>query len=825
MVRRAFRGATIRLCVAAAVTASTAPHVLAQAARSITGVVQDSTSGEKIAFATTYIAGTRFATMTNADGRFALLGAPTDSFTLRVRFVGYSPRLVHVPRGATAVPLVVLLAPASMRLAQVVVSVEADRALDLSAGPSTISMSTQQIQSMPSLGEADVFRALQMLPGVSAANDGSSGLYVRGGTPDQNLVLLDGMTVYHVDHFFGIFSAFNADAIKGVQLYEGGFPAKYGGRVSSVVDLTGKSGDEKHFRASGGLGLMDGRGVLEIPLGKGSILLSARRSYTDIIQTPLYNRLFGITKTASGVTTQSAGRGGPGFGGPGGFRGPQNTVNPSFYFYDFNGKLSYRPTDRDMVSLSLYSGADWLDQSSTNLLGGPGGGSNDGSSQSVSIGDVTNWGNRGASARWFRQWTDRLSSNAVLSSTRYFSKGDRSNGAQGATVGGRAVNSATREDNTVDDQTLRADNELRLTAALAVDFGVWLTRNDVAYSSLRTINDTGSSGLERRTNGTLNALYTQARWHPMSVLDVTVGLRQTTYSVTQRSDLEPRASFALSLTPALTIHGAWGIHHQYVNRVENEDVLRGSRDFWILADSAVPPTESEHRTLGFVLSRSGWEYSLEAYDKQLTDVSLYSRRLRPTLSPGSGAAEGAESLFHTGTGSARGLEFMAQRIRGAITGWVSYRLGRADYAFPAVNGGAAYPANHDRTHEAKAVANYATGAWKFAATWVFGTGTPYSAQESQYYLTLLDGTSESYIHIGDKNRYRLPAYHRLDLAAFRTFTGSDHFDWDLGVSVFNAYAHKNVWYRQFDLSTTPMTVNNVMNLGFTPSIDLRFRLK
>jgi hypothetical protein len=273
------------------------------------------------------------------------------------------------------------------------------------------------------------------------------------------------------------------------------------------------------------------------------------------------------------------------------------------------------------------------------------------------------------------------------------------------------------------------------------------------------------------------------------------------------------------------MRAAWGVYHQYVNRIENEDVLRGSRDFWLLADSALRPTRSEHRTLGFVLNRSGWEFSLEGYDKQLTDVSLYSRRLRRTPLPGTNTIEGSESLFHTGTGSARGIELMAQRTTGAITGWVSYRLGRADYTFADVNGGTAYPANHDRTHEAKAVANYAIGPWTFSSTWVFGTGTPYSAPESQYALKLLDGSSESYIHIGDKNGYRLPAYHRLDLAASRTFTNFDSFDWDLGVSLFNAYAHQNVWYRRFDLSTTPMTVSDVMNLGFTPSIDIRIRLK
>jgi hypothetical protein len=819
-------GVVAGFCAGVMAMAIASAPIRAQGTRNISGVVQDSATGEKIVFATAYVAGTRLATQTNADGRFALFGAPTDSFTLLVRFVGYTQRQVHVTRNTAGAPLLVLLAPANTRLDEVVVRAEADRALDLSAGPAIVSVSTQQIRNMPSVGGVDIFRSLQMLPGVSSANDGSAGLYVRGGTPDQNLVLLDGMTVYHVDHFFGIFSAFNADAIKGVQLYQGAFPAKYGGRVSSVVDLTGKSGDEQHYRLSGGLGLMDGRVQVEVPLGRGSILLSGRRSYTDIIQSPLYDKLFGLAQTASGNTTQTQGGGGqifgPGGGGGGGrFGPPQNTVTPSFYFYDVNGKLSYRPSSRDVVSLSFYGGADRLDQSSSNTFAGAG---ND-SSRSVSIGDITSWGNRGASARWFRQWAERFSSDLVYASTRYYSNGDQSNTGQGGTVGGLALNAATEERNTVDDRTLHVDNELRLTSRLALDFGAWLTNNEVAYSSIRVVNDTGSSGIDRRTRGNLNAVYTQARWSPLAALDITAGVRRTTFDLTRSTDVEPRASFSLKVTPAITVRAAWGVYHQYVNRIENEDVLRGSRDFWLLADSVLPPTRSEHRLLGVVVNRNGWEYSVEAYDKALTDVSLYSRRLRRAPLPGVNTVEGSASLFHTGTGSARGVELMAQRTTGSITGWLSYRLGRADYSFADVNDGESYPANHDRTHEAKAVANYSFGPWTFSSTWVFGTGTPYSAPESQYSLTLLNGSSESYIHIGDKNRYRLPAYHRLDLAAFRTFIGAGAFDWDIGVSLFNAYGHQNVWYRRFDLSTAPMTVSDVMMLGLTPSIDLRIRRK
>jgi hypothetical protein len=211
---------------------------------------------------------------------------------------------------------VVFLTKAVVRLSTATVQSAIDQsptviAIGRDAGVQAIS--TAQVEAMPSVGEADVFRTLQMLPSVAGAGNGGASLSVRGGTPDQNLVLLDGITVYHVDHFFGLFSAFNTDALKDIQLYAGGFPARYGGRVSSVIDLTGKAGDERHFRASGGASLLSARGVVEIPLGRGSLLLSGRRSYTDVIKSGLYNRLFDFARQGSSAQTRTQ----VGFGGGG----------------------------------------------------------------------------------------------------------------------------------------------------------------------------------------------------------------------------------------------------------------------------------------------------------------------------------------------------------------------------------------------------------------------------------------------------------------------------------------------------------------------------
>ena len=268
--------------------------------------------------------------------------------------------------------------------------------MDASRGISQVTIAPEQLDALPSLGEADIFRSLQLLPGVSGTNDATSGLFVRGGTPDENLVLLDGMTVYHVDHFFGVFSAFNADAIKDVQLFKSAYPARFGGRTSSVVNMIGRAGDPQAFRMSAGANLLSGRTTVEVPLGdQAALMVSARRSYTDVIQSGLFDNLFGTLTDADEAATpqQPAGRGGR----RGRFQVQEAT--PFFYFYDVNSKLTWTPTPRDVVAVSLYGGADNLDQSSTGQAVQFGGNT----FNTPSRREITDWGNRGVSGRWFRQ--------------------------------------------------------------------------------------------------------------------------------------------------------------------------------------------------------------------------------------------------------------------------------------------------------------------------------------------------------------------------------------------------------------------------------------
>ena len=260
----------------------------------ISGVVKDKESGETLPFANVYVKDTNIGTTTNEDGFFTLFNVPSENSTIQVQYLGYKIANIILTAEIVKEKIIIQLVPDDNQLDEVVVTNDSGQIIKMSENVSQISLSPKKLASIPNLGEKDIFRSIQLLPGVSGTNESSSGLYVRGGTPDQNLVLLDGFTVYHVDHFYGFFSAFNSGAIKDIQMFKGGFPAEYGGRISSVMDLTGKTGNSNRLSLSAGVSLVSTNATIEIPIGKNANLLMAGRRSSDILKTALFNSIFDL---------------------------------------------------------------------------------------------------------------------------------------------------------------------------------------------------------------------------------------------------------------------------------------------------------------------------------------------------------------------------------------------------------------------------------------------------------------------------------------------------------------------------------------------------
>jgi len=767
----------------------------------ISGIVKDKESGETLPFANVFVKDTNIGTTTNADGFFTLFDIPSETSTIQVQYLGYKVETLVLTPEMVKDKITILLMPDNNQLDEVVVSNDSGQQIvKMNKSVSQISLSPKKLASIPNLGEKDIFRAIQLLPGVSGTNESSSGLYVRGGTPDQNLVLLDGFTVYHVDHFYGFFSAFNSGALKDIQLFKGGFPAEYGGRISSVMDLTGKTGNSNKLSLSAGLSLVSANATVEIPIGeKANLLIAGRRSYTDILKSGLYNSIFDLYNDTDSTNGNNLSN----------FNGfQQNQTQPSFYFYDLNTKFSYKPSDKDIISVSVYNGEDNLDSSRENQ--NTFGSGTEERTINSDIEDLLNWGNWGSSVRWARQWSDKLYTNVVGAYSNYFSQRKRINDISIQLADSTNTNkSGLVEDNNLKDFTLRIHNEYKVNSKHSLEFGGQLTMNEVDYNY--SLNDS-ITVIDQKDKGLLKTAYLQDKWSPTQKLNIVGGIRATHFDVTDQIYYEPRLSVSYKVNDKVKFKGAWGKYYQFVNRIVREDVTQGSRDFWLLANKENSPISfSQHFILGTSYEVDDWLFDVEFFEKEMTGLTEFSLRFQSAL-----GTDPNDQLFFEGTGISRGVDFLIQKKVGKYTGWLGYTLSEVVHTFPDLSNNPFYSLN-DQRHEFKIVNVLKAGRWDLGATWVYGSGKPYTAPNGIYTITLLDGTETEYVSIGEKNGLRIDPYHRLDLSATYNFNISSG-KGEMGLSVFNLYNKTNTWYNEFEVVDNQVTETNVNYIGFTPSL-------
>jgi ferric enterobactin receptor len=777
----------------------------------LTGIVRDKSSGEALPFANVGIRQTTVGSFTSADGFFTLLNVPSDTATLVVTYIGYKTGYVFLSPDMPFTNLLIEMEPESRSLKEVEVkSSVQEQLMSTNDKISLLKITPQKLASLPNIGEKDVIRTFQLLPGVSAANESSSNLYVRGGTPDQNLLLYDGFTVYQVDHLYGFFSAFNSNAIKDVQLYKGGFEAKYGGRLSSVTEITGKDGNSKGFALGGEISLLSFNAYLELPIGKRfTSLIAFRRSYQGLLYDKIFKQ-FNETTQVKQVT----------FGGkgPGGGQSPSSSSDIKSYFYDVNAKFTYKPSKSDILSLSFYNGGDDLDNSMSVSNGPPGGGG--GFSFSMNNTDVTKYGNWGAGLRWTRNWNTRLYGTTLVSFSNYYSNRNRSN--SGSHAGGPSnegsFSSGVKEKNNLWDLSFKSEYTYALTSHHLLGFGAYFTDYIISYD----FGPGDTSVLKKDQTGTLTGAYLQDKIKlAKSKLTITPGIRLSYFSPTAKLYAEPRLAVSYNISKYIKLIGETGLYDQFANRVVREDFLSGSRDFWILSEKNIIPVSSAwHYIAGISYERKSFLASVEAYYKSIDGITEYSMRFKPDRQ----GATYAENFFH-GTGYATGIEFLVQKKYGALTGWVSYTLGEAKNKIE-IYGNNYFPAAQDVTHEFKFVGMYDYRHWSFSLTWLYASGRPYTAPDGAYTVNLLNGTQQVYIDFGAKNASRLPDYHRMDLSVNYKFVGQvSKLEWgSLGLSVFNVYNRRNIWYKEYQIIDGNIIETDKLFLGFTPNITLTLKL-
>jgi len=779
-----------------------------------TGVIHDKATGEALPFANVQIKGTSIGTSTNVDGYFTLLKVPSDTSVLVAQYVGYEKSEVFLTPFTLKRNFIIEMNRAVQTLKAVTVTgSREDVVLSGKTDIATIKITPKKLEQLPNIGEKDIMRSFQLMPGVSAANESSSGLYVLGGTPDQNLVLYDGFTVYHVDHLYGFFSAFNANALKDVQLYKGGFESRFGGRLSSVTEITGKDGNQKKFNMGADLSLLSMNAFVEIPIGsKFSSVVTFRKSYKGFI----YNKIF--AKFNKSTTSTSLG---PQGNGPGG-RQLQNSTITS-YFYDLNGKFTYRPTDKDIVSLSIFNGTDKLDNSSSSQASSFGASNSD---LSMSSTDLTKYGNIGSSLKWSRKWNEKLYGNTIISYSNYFSDRNRSQTRTMTNASGETITRSDGifENNDLKDYSLKTDYQWDIFNFSQLQFGGFGTYFNINYSYAQ--NDT-SSVLERKNKAVLAGGYLQSKMKLFNdKIQFLPGVRISYFEPTKKIYFEPRASLTLNLSDKFTLKGATGKYYQFANQVTREDIMSGSRDFWLLSDgNSVPVSSSIHYIVGLSYESNNYLFNTELYYKKLYNLTEYSLRFNPNP-----MGVSYDENFFNGLGYSRGIEFLAQKKSGKLNGWVSYTLGQAHNKFD-IYTDSYYPANQDVTHEFKIVTLYEYKRWNFSATWIFATGRPYTAPSGAYSIVLLDDSKQDFFTVTAKNGLRLPDYHRCDIAVnFKLLAGSKGEKkrreiGSIGFSIFNLYNRTNVWYKQYTIEDGEILETNVNYLGITPNLSLSLKIR
>jgi hypothetical protein len=774
----------------------------------LSGLVVDAISGEPLPFASISIPSNSKGVSTNVDGQFSLPNVPSDTTALLVRYLGYKSRKIFLNPDILTKNFIVELESDEEQLSEVTVVGEKTEVMKANEEVGMYKITPKNIAKLPNIGEKDIFRAFQLLPGVSAANQNSSGLYVRGGTPDQNLVTYDGFTVYYVDHLYGFFSAFNSNPIKDVQLFKGGFESKYGGRISSVMEITSKNGNNRYHNVQADLSAMSFNMMAEGPIGKKiTYLVAARRSWAG----PLYNKIAESLKPAS---TNSSGGGG--FGGRG-FRQFQSTAVANSYFYDANAKINYVPNDHDVIALSLYKGDDNMDNSQTinlpfrnNTTGG------------LSNTDLSSWGNTGGSLKWSRKWSDKWYSNSLVSFSNFYTNRDNSNQNNFNRSNGtnQTIKFGSLEQNNLLDFSFKSDVEGKLNEHHFVSLGIQASQLKINYSYSQ--NDTIKI-ISKENNSLIVSTYLQDKIRMFSnKLEITPGIRMNYFGVTKNFYFEPRFNSIFHINKEIKLKGAYGTYYQFAKQIEREDIIAGSRNFWVLADgNDLPVTSSTHIIVGGSYEKGDYLFDAEAYYKDIQNDTRYTLRFIPKIGQGLKASE----TFFNGTGKVWGIDLLAQKKFGDFTGWIGYTLAQSTKMIPIFSPDP-FPSNFDVRHEFKVVGMYKWNRWDFSSSFLFATGKPYTSILGTYTVTLLDGTVRDYTEPSTTNGNRFPAQHRLDIAATYNFKKSS-----LSLSIYNVYNHNNVWYKKFQTVQDPDTGDRYLNitdvnyLGITPNVTYTYHLK
>jgi hypothetical protein len=723
--------------------------------KTISGYVSDRKTQEKIIGAIIYDAKTKLGTITNNFGFYSLT-LPSDSVNLLISYIGFTPQYLSFLLNKD-VPLNIDLSLSNQLQTIEILADESER-IEERTRMSTINIPIEQIKKVPALlGEVDVLKVLQLLPGVKSGGEGTSGLYVRGGGPDQNLILLDGAPIYNASHLFGFFSTFNADAIKNVELTKGGFPARYGGRLSSVIDINMKEGNMRKYNVEGSVGFIASKILIEGPIfkDKTSFLFTARRTYLDLLLDPII-----------GAATIGGGSGG-------------------YYFYDLNLKVNHKFSDKDKLFLSLYKGLDNFYFSTGAATG------------ETSYGGYIKWGNAIGSARWNHVFNSQLFCTTGLAYTQYlFGIGQELKDLKNDTKESANYFSG------INDWAGKINFDYMPNPNHNVKFGT-----NYIYHTFKTgAEQYKTSGFDRNIDSisgnpdifaTELNLYAEDDWRINPKLKINVGIHAAGFLVQNSfyKSLQPRFTGRYLLPNNWSVKASYASMMQFIHLLSNSNVGLPT-DLWVPATKLIKPQQSYQGAFGFAKSfkNNAFEFSAEGYYKEMKNIIDYLDGANFI-----GGSNDWEKKVAQGIGWSYGAEFLIQKKKGKLNGWIGYTLSWTNRQFTQINEGKIYPYKYDRRHDISIVAIYKlSNKLDVSSTWVYGTGNAISLPLQSYAAVVDPGSSlnNEVQYYGGKNNYRMAPYSRMDVSVNKHKKKKwGRVTWSFGV--YNLYNRQNPYFLYF----------------------------
>jgi hypothetical protein len=766
----------------------------AQENATLSGNLKSSFSGEDVIgarIAVEEMPGT--GAVSNVYGFYSLT-LPKGVYTITYRSVGFENYTVKIDLTEDVVKNIEMKSEDRV-FGEVVVTAEKQDENIKSTEMGVDKINVKDIENIPVLfGEKDILKTMQLMPGVKSAGEGAAGFFVRGGAADQNLILLDGAPVYNASHLLGFFSVFNSDALKDVKLYKGSAPAEFGGRLASVMDINMKEGNMKRLEVNGGIGLISSKLTVEAPIvkDKGSFIISGRRTYLDAFRGLAPNEL-----------AQSA----------------------TLYFYDLNAKANYKLGDKDRIFISGYFGRDKF-----------------GLEDQFGF----DWGNTTGTVRWNHLYNDKLFGNTSVIFSNYNYKINFGGGNQSFQIGSE-----------IQDINIKKDFDYYLNSNNTLSFGGDMIYHTFKPGEIETGSDFGFQLNDIENGYSLeSAAYISNEQKIKTRLSVIYGLRYSNFiqlgpgdiftyneagtkistetfdnweKVQAYNGLAPRFSVNFNLDEKSSVKGSLSRTYQYLHLLSNTTSAQPT-DIWVPSSNNIKPQISDQVSVGYFRNflDNMLEFSVEAYYKDMQNTIDYRDGASVTLNP---EVEG-ELLF--GQGRAYGVELLLRKRKGKFTGWLTYTLARTERQFDNINDGDWYPARQDRTHDISIVGMYnITERITASATWVYYTGNAVTFPSGKYEVQ-----GESVYLYTERNGYRMPDYHRLDLGVtinnkkYKTVKDpisgemkdvEKRFKSSWNFSVYNAYARENAFSISFSENESGVTEATQLSLfKLVPSISYNF---